>query len=93
MNIVWASSAWADYNDWQIREPPIATKINTLVADIIRSPFKGIGRPEPLRSNLAGWWARRITGEHRLVYRVIGTRGKDQRLEILQCRFHYSRDG
>lgn len=89
MNIVWASSAWADYIDWQTREPSIATKINHLVADIARSPFKGIGRPEPLRANLTGWWARRITEEHRLLYRVIGVRGKDQRLEILQCRFHY----
>ncbi|MGA9796583.1 MAG: Txe/YoeB family addiction module toxin [Rhizomicrobium sp.] len=89
MNIVWSSVAWNDYCDWHDREPRVAEKINNLIVDIRRSPFSGIGRPEPLKANLSGWWARRITGEHRLVYRVVGKRGQDQRLEILQCRFHY----
>jgi toxin YoeB len=89
MKVVWSSVAWADYLDWQQRAPRIATKIEALIADVLRNPFRGIGRPEPLRANLTGWWSRRITEEHRLVYRVTGKRGPDQRLEILQCRFHY----
>lgn len=89
MNLVWSSSAWDDYVEFQERDPTMAHKINDLIADIRRSPFQGLGKPEPLRGPLAGWWSRRINQEHRLVYRVVGTRGRDQRLEMLQCRFHY----
>lgn len=89
MNIVWTSRAWDDYLEWQTQDERIAAKIVDLIADIRRSPFTGIGKPEPLKSNMTGWWARRINDEHRLVYRVVGKRGADQRLEILQCWFHY----
>lgn len=89
MKIVWSSRAWKDYQAWHDRDPRIAQKINDLIKDIRRAPFSGIGKPEALKADLAGWWSRRITSEHRLVYRVVGKRGKDQRLEILQCRFHY----
>ena len=89
MNLFWASSAWNDYVELQDRDPAMAAKINQLIADMQRSPFRGIGKPEPLRGSLTGWWSRRVNQEHRLVYRVAGTRGQDQRLEILQCRFHY----
>ena len=89
MNIVWASRAWADYVGWQSQDERIVGKINDLIADIRRNPFAGIGKPEPLKGSLAGWWSRRITDEHRLVYRVVGKRGEGQQLEILQCRFHY----
>ncbi len=89
MNIVWSSRAWSDYVEFQERDAPMADKINRLIADTARSPFKGLGKPEPLRGTMSGWWSRRITEEHRFVYRVLGTRGQDQRLEILQCRFHY----
>jgi len=65
-------------------------RINRLISEIQRVPFAGIGKPEPLRGNLAGWWSRRLTGEHRLVYRIVGP-GETQRLEIMSCRFHYSR--
>ena len=65
-------------------------RINSLLRDIDSSPFRGIGKPEPLGAELRGWWSRRITGEHRLVYRVSG-RGADQRIEIMMCRYHYSR--
>ena len=63
-------------------------RLNALLQDTMRSPFKGIGKPEPLRNRLAGCWSRRIDGEHRLVYRVAGV-GDDQRVEVLRCRFHY----
>jgi toxin YoeB len=91
MNLFWSSSAWDDYVKFQERDPAMAQKINDLIADVRRSPFQGLGKPEPLRGPLAGLWSRRINQEHRLVYRVTGTRGRDQRLEILQCRFHYDR--
>jgi toxin YoeB len=66
----------------------ILVKINELIKEIKRTPFKGKGKPEPLKGNLAGYWSRRITGEHRLVYRVQGA-GDDQVLRIVQARFHY----
>ncbi|MFL6971555.1 MAG: Txe/YoeB family addiction module toxin, partial [Xanthobacteraceae bacterium] len=59
-----------------------------LIKDTGRTPFKGIGKPEPLKHDLVGWWSRRITGEHRLVYRVYGKPPK-QILEVIQCRYHY----
>ena len=68
--------------------PELLAKINQLLADIRRQPFKGLGKPEPLKGNLAGWWSRRITGEHRLVYRVVAS-GEERRIEIVQCRYHY----
>ncbi|WP_020177693.1 Txe/YoeB family addiction module toxin [Methylopila sp. M107] len=88
MKVVWFSSAWTDYLFWQNEDREIAAKINTLLEDVRRSPFRGLGKPEPLRERLSGWWSRRITQEHRLVYRVAGS-GDDQRVEILACRFHY----
>jgi toxin YoeB len=89
VNIVWAPDAWNEYVDWQSRDPKIAAKINTLISDIRRNPFSGMGKPEPLKAEFASFWSRRITEEHRLVYRVTGKRGQDQRLEIAQCRLHY----
>lgn len=89
MKVIWAPGAFADYRKWQAQDPRVAQKIDRLIQDIKRSPFFGIGKPEALRENMAGLWSRRITEEHRLVYRLTGGRGKDQRLEILQCRYHY----
>jgi toxin YoeB len=63
--------------------------VNGLIADIARRHHSGLGKPEPLKGNLTGWWSRRISGEHRLVYSVEGRRGADQRIIIAQCRFHY----
>lgn len=91
MNLFWSSAAWDEYSEFYDHDPAIAQKINSLIADIRRSPYAGLGKPEPLRGSLSGWWSRRINQEHRLVYRIAGTRGGDQRLEILQCRFHYGR--
>jgi toxin YoeB len=89
MKVVWAPGALADYRKWQVQDPKMADKINRLIADIKSSPFSGIGKPEPLKKDMAGLWSRRIDKEHRLVYRVAGKKGLEQRLEILQCRFHY----
>jgi toxin YoeB len=88
MIIAWTEEAWEDYLQWQKEDEKILDAINRLVRDIKRNPFKGLGKPEPLKHALQGWWSRRITGEHRLVYRVSG-KGKNQQLDIAQCRYHY----
>jgi toxin YoeB len=79
---------WDDYLRWDAIDSDITAKINELIKDIRRNPFRGIGKPEPLKGEFAGWWSRRITGEHRLVYCISGS-GKDQQLVILSCRNHY----
>ena len=84
MNVVFAPQAWEDYLHWQSVERSIVKRINRLIAEVSRSPFDGIGKPEPLKYGLAGAWSRRITEEHRLVYRVVG-----DDLQILQARYHY----
>jgi toxin YoeB len=88
LKLLWTSEAWEEYVLWQAENPAVVAKINALLADLRRHPFSGLGKPEPLRGSLSGWWSRRITGEHRLVYRVTGT-GDGQRAEIVQCRYHY----
>lgn len=88
MKLLWTAEAWEDDLFWQAGDRAIADKINDLIKDARRSPFTGLGKPEPLRGVLKGWWSRRITGEHRMVYRVVGT-GADQRIEIAACRYHY----
>lgn len=84
MELVWQTNAWEDYLFWQKEDKKILVRINDLIKDTMRSPFKGIGKPEPLKGNYAGCWSRRITDEHRLIYKV-----SDDRLHIIQCRFHY----
>jgi toxin YoeB len=84
MELVWQTNAWEDYLYWQEQDKKIMLRINYLIKDAMRSPFKGIGKPEPLKGDLTGFWSRRITDEHRLVYAV-----KEKRLHIIQCRFHY----
>lgn len=88
MKVCFTDDAWADYLHWRTADRGVHSKINQLIADIRRKPFRGLGKPEPLKGLLNGWWSRRITLEHRFVYRVIGA-GTDQRLEIAQCRYHY----
>jgi toxin YoeB len=88
MIIAWTETAWAEYLQWQKEDEKILGSINELIKDIKRDPFKGIGKPEPLKHALHGWWSRRITGEHRLVYRVSGKDEKKQ-IDIVQCRYHY----
>jgi len=84
MDIVFQTHAWEDYTYWQQQDKKILARINELIKDCVRAPFKGIGKPEPLKGDLSGCWSRRITDEHRLVYAI-----KENRLHILQCRFHY----
>ena len=88
MKIVFADGAWEDFAFWLEQDRKVAVRIVRLIADIRREPFAGLGKPEPLRHDLAGFWSRRITGEHRLVYRVIGS-GDAQELQIAACRYHY----
>lgn len=90
MKLVFSETAWAGYLHWQKTDPDVLRRINTLLKEAQRSLFTGIGKPEPLMGNLKGLWSRRITREHRLVYRVTGA-GDAQALEIASCRFHYSR--
>jgi len=84
MNLVFADQAWEDYLHWQHNDKKILKRINLLIKDINRVPFKGLGEPEPLKYNWSGYWSRRITLEHRLVYKVT-----DTSVLIAQCRYHY----
>jgi toxin YoeB len=88
MKTAWTEDAWQDYLYWQKTDEKILTAINDLIKDIKRDPFKGLGKPEPLKHTLQGWWSRRISGEHRLVYRVSG-KDDNQQLDIVQYRYHY----
>lgn len=84
----WTAGAAQDYRWFRQSDPRVAQRIDRLLDDIKRRPFTGIGKPEPLRGILSGWWSRRITGEHRLVYRVVGSASRRE-LQIAQCRYHY----
>ena len=84
MRLTWLPNGWQDYLYWQDNDRKILQRVNELIRDALRNPFSGIGRPEPLKHHLKGWWSRRITQEHRLIYRVEG-----ESLLIMQCRFHY----
>lgn len=88
MKLLWADNAWDDYLHWLKSDPNTFERLNELIKECRRTPFKGMGKPEPLRENLKGWWSRRINVSDRLVYRVSG-KPPDQVLEIAQCRFHY----
>ncbi|WP_035606333.1 Txe/YoeB family addiction module toxin [Haloferula sp. BvORR071] len=86
MRLMWLPTGWEDYLHWQATDRKILQRLNEVIRDSLRTPFEGIGKPEPLKGNLKGWWSRRITQEHRLVYRVDG-----DVLIIMHCRFHYER--
>lgn len=89
MKLVFSDHAWDDYLLWQSPGSEKGLKrVNELIKATRRAPFKGIGKPEALRGDLTGWWSRRITEEHRFVYRVSG-QGDAQSLEIAQLRYHY----
>ncbi|MEI9985681.1 MAG: Txe/YoeB family addiction module toxin [Aliidongia sp.] len=88
MRLLWTAEAWEDYLYWQDNDRDMLRRRNELIKDARRDPFKGLGKPEPLKGDLAGWWSRRITGEHRLIYRVTG-KGEAQQIEIVSCRYHY----
>jgi len=84
VNISFTAHAWEDYQYWQTTDKKIAKKLNRLIKDILRSPYDGPGKPEPLKFDLQGLWSRRIDREHRLVYKV-----DESALIIYACRFHY----
>jgi len=84
MKLVFAEQAWEDYLYWQRTDKKLLERINTLTKDIARSPFTGIGKPEPLKNALAGYWSRRINDEHRVVYKIA-----DGSVFIAQLRYHY----
>ena len=88
MKITFSSRAWDEYLHWQARDEKILARVNALLKECLRDPFRGTGKPEPLGGNLSGWWSRRISEQHRLVYRVTG-KGETQALEVAQCRYHY----
>ncbi len=89
MNFEFTLNAWNDFEYWLEYDQEIAVKIRELLKDIKRNSFQGLGKPEPLKYDLKGYWSRRITGEHRLVYKTEGTKGQNQKCYILQCRYHY----
>jgi len=84
MILSFSDDAWEDYLYWQGQDKKILKKINRLIKEIERTPFSGLGEPEPLKYNWSGYWSRRITIEHRLVYKVL-----DEQILIAQCRYHY----
>jgi len=84
MNITFSKNAWEDYLSWQKEDKKVLQKINELIKDIQRTPFEGLGKPEPLKFDLSGFWSRRISLVHRLVYQV-----QDNEILIYSCRYHY----
>jgi toxin YoeB len=86
MKIIFSKNSWDDYISWQREDRKILKRVNQLIRDIQRTPFQGIGNPEPLKYDLSGFWSRRIDREHRLVYQVFG-----DELLIYSCRYHYDR--
>ena len=84
--LAWTKEAWSDYVYWQMQDKKTLVRINKLIIDSQRSPFEGIGKPEPLKENLTGFWSRRIDDTHRLVYAV-----DKKQLTIISCRYHYEK--
>jgi len=84
--LAWRAKAWEEYLEWQRTDKAIVAKINELIKECLRHPFEGKGKPELLKSNFSGYWSRRITNEHRLVYKV----EKDS-MTIVQCKYHYEK--
>lgn len=84
MLLCWADNAWDDYLHWQHTDRKTLKRVNDLLKDMRRNPFEGVGKPEPLKHQWAGYWSRRITEEHRIVYKV-----ENDHLYIAQCRYHY----
>ena len=82
--LAWTDDAWADYIYWQGQDKKTLKRINKLITDTKRSPFEGIGKPEPLKENLSGFWSRRVDESNRLVYAV-----NDSHITVISCRYHY----
>ena len=84
MKLIFSNEAWDDYCYWQKQDRKMVERINKLIQDVKREPFSGVGKPEPLKHALSGFWSRRITDEHRMVYRIEG-----ESLLLAQLRYHY----
>lgn len=84
MKLIFSDEAWDDYLHWQKQDRKLVERINKLIQEVKREPFSGVGKPEPLKHALAGFWSRRITDEHRMVYRIEG-----DLLQLAQLRYHY----
>ena len=84
MKLEFSEKGWGDYLYWQETDRKLLVRLNGLIKECTRTPFTGTGKPEPLCGSLSGWWSRRLTQEHRLVYRVA-----DDTMLIAQCRYHY----
>lgn len=84
MKLIWSDRSWEEYVDWQNKDKKLLKKINSLIKDIKRDPFDGVGKPEQLKHELSGCWSRRISDEHRLVYDV-----SDYTIRIVSCKYHY----
>lgn len=84
-DIVFTAKAWADFIEWSKSDRKIFEKISVLIEETSRTPFTGIGKPEPLRHQFKGYWSRRITEQHRLIYSV-----KEREIQIISCRYHYT---
>ena len=89
MKVHFTADGWDDYAFWVSTDPRILPRLGALIEDARRNRCSGLGKPEPLKGDLAGWWSRRIAAEHRLVYRIAGPPGPGQRIEIAACRYHY----
>ncbi len=89
MKVHFTDDGWSDYQHWVQTDQDMLGRVNALTEDARRNLFKGVGKPEPLKGDLSGWWSRRVTGDHRVVYRIAGKAGVDQRIEIAACRYHY----
>ena len=88
MSLLFTPNKWADYQHWIETDRTLLARLNKLLRDVSRDPFRGLGKPEPLKGDLSGWWSRRIIQEHRLVYQVVGKR-EAQQIEVVACRQHY----
>lgn len=87
MRIVFSKNAWEDYTSWQTEDKKTLKKINSLIKEIERNPYEGIGKPEPLKFDLAGLWSRRIDQTNRLVYRI-----EENDIQIFACKYHYDKE-
>jgi toxin YoeB len=88
LKVLFTPHGWDEYRWWGSNDTDTLQRLNEMIEAVRRNPFRGIGKPEPLKADLRGFWSRRITGEHRLVYAVAG-KGEDQTVTIVQCRYHY----
>ena len=89
MNLLFHKQGWNDYLEWQQLDKAMLKRLNKLIQEIQRSPYEGIGKPEPLKFQYSGYWSRKINDEHRIIYKIEEIKGSDV-LIIVQCRYHYT---